>query len=197
MPVFPTIEGATPIDDASGLKLNIVTIEALYVAEAENIAKAVLKYLAGKPSKRSAPFTVDWIIRLHKEMYGNVWTWAGQIRTSGNPNIGVPAYMIPEELRKLIDDLHCWESTGMELIEQVVRLHHRAVWIHPFPNGNGRWSRMLSDIWLKQHGKALPIWPAEMNRESPIRSDYIRAVKEADRGNFEPLLALQRRYMAA
>ncbi|MBY0407269.1 MAG: mobile mystery protein B [Rickettsiales bacterium] len=195
MPVFPPLEGATPIDDASGLKLKIVTIEALYVAEAENIAKAVLKYLAGKPSRRSAAFTVDWITRLHKEMYGHVWTWAGQVRTSGNPNIGVPAYLIQEELRKMVDDLHYWEKTGMDLVEQAVRLHHRAVWIHPFPNGNGRWSRMLSDIWLKQHGKHLPIWPAEMNRESPIRSDYIRAVKEADRGNFEPLLILQRRYM--
>jgi len=194
MPIFPTIEGATPIDDASGLKLRIVTIEALYVAEAENIAKAVLKYLAGKPSRRSASFTTGWIVRLHKEMFGNVWTWAGQIRTSGNPNIGVPTYLIQEELRKMVDDLHYWEKTGMDITEQAVRLHHRAVWIHPFPNGNGRWSRMLSDIWLKQHGKSLPIWPAEMNRESPIRSDYIRAVKEADRGNFEPLIELQQQY---
>jgi len=196
MPVFPTLEGATPIHDASGLKVNITTIEQLYEAEGENIAEAAFKYLASKPSKRSAPFDVDWMMKLHKEMYGKVWNWAGKIRANV-VTIGVPIHQIREELPKLAGDLSYWENSDMDLVEQAVRLHHRAVQIHPFENGNGRWSRMLGDIWLKQHDTKLPVWPTDMNRESPIRAEYIRAVKEADRGDFEPLLVLYRRYTAS
>lgn len=82
----------------------------------------------------------------------------------------------------------------MDLIEQAVRLHHRAVQIHPFENGNGRWSRMLGDIWLKQHNGKIPIWPTDINRDSPIRDEYIAAVKLADKGDFMPLLNLYQKY---
>lgn len=191
MPRFPTIDGATPIDDASGLKLGITTLPELYEAEASNIAHAVVKYLANKPSKRSAPFSAEWALKLHKEMFEEVWNWAGQIRTSGTTNVGVQPHRIREELYKLFADLEAWGHSGMDLVEQAVRLHHRAVWIHPFPNGNGRWSRMLADIWLKQHGHAVAAWPSDMNRESPIRAEYIQAVREADNGNLEPLLTLE------
>ncbi|MEI7668618.1 MAG: mobile mystery protein B [Pseudomonadota bacterium] len=193
MPVFREIEGATPIHDASGLKIKITSLEQLYDAEAQNIAKAMLKYLAGKPSRRSASFDVSWSLKLHREMFYDVWKWAGQIRTS-NLNMGVSVYQIQEELLKLFADLKCWQDTGMDLLEQAVRLHHRAVSIHPFVNGNGRWSRMLGNIWLKQNNNSPTLWPAEMNRESSIRLDYIKAVREADKGNITPLLEMHRKF---
>ena len=44
----------------SGLKAKgIGTRAELNRAEAENIRKAVVRYLAAKPSRRSAPFTLD------------------------------------------------------------------------------------------------------------------------------------------
>lgn len=196
MPTLPTIDGATPIDDISGLKLPVTTRDALNAAEAENIAKAVLKYLAKKPSRRSAPFDVRWMLQLHREMFGEVWEWAGQIRTSPLPTIGVPAHQIREELGKLIGDLLFWKKSTMDITEQAVRLHHRAVWIHPFLNGNGRWSRMLADIWLRQQGQKIPIWPVEVNTEaSRVRAKYIQAVKDADGGDFGKLLALYRQFI--
>lgn len=193
MSVFTTIEGATPIHDASGLKLRINNLEELYDAEAKNIAKIMLKYLAAKPSKRSASFDIRWSLKLHGEMFCDVWKWAGQIRHH-TLNIGVPPYKIQEELHNLFQDLQCWKQTDMNLLEQAVRLHHRAVSIHPFPNGNGRWSRMLGNIWLKQNDHPLTLWSSDMNRENPIRSDYIKAIKEADKGNIESLLELHRLY---
>ena len=193
MPRFPTVTGSTPIDDASGLKLPIHSWEELIAAEANNVAKAISKYLAGKPSRRSAPFNVPWTLALHKEMFGDVWTWAGAPRAH-QPNIGVPSPHIREELHNLLADLACWRQTGMPLIEQATRLHHRAVLIHPFSNGNGRWARMLANIWLKQHAAPPTMWPAGLVRESPIRVEYLRAIKEADQGNLEPLLHLHVRY---
>jgi Fic family protein len=42
-------------------------------------------------------------------------------------------------------------SKTFNTIEISARLHYRAVVIHPFLNGNGRWSRMLANIYLKQN----------------------------------------------
>jgi len=67
------LPGETPID-VSGLKCKgIGTRSELNRAEAENIRKAVVKYLAAKPSSRSAPFNLAWTKRLHKPMFGDVW----------------------------------------------------------------------------------------------------------------------------
>lgn len=60
------LPGETPIDDISGLRLKQVkTRAALNVAEAENILKAAVKYLSGRPSRRMARFDVNWMLRLH------------------------------------------------------------------------------------------------------------------------------------
>ena len=86
----------------------------------------------------------------------------------------------------------------MDIIEQVTRLHHRAVVIHPFLNGNGRWSRLLANIFLKQTAGKITLWPEEtVGNTSIIRDEYLAAMRAADKGNYEPLMALHRRYMEA
>ncbi|MHC5015872.1 MAG: hypothetical protein ACYTGM_15425 [Planctomycetota bacterium] len=58
---FETVPGETPIDDLSGLKMQGITTRAeLNQVEAENIRKAVVKYLARKPNRRIAPFDRQW-----------------------------------------------------------------------------------------------------------------------------------------
>jgi len=82
MPFFEPIPGETPIDDLSGLKIRGITLrKELSEAEAANIAKAAFKYLAMQPTSRTARFDFDWCLQLHKEMFGEVWAWAGQVRT--------------------------------------------------------------------------------------------------------------------
>jgi Fic-DOC domain mobile mystery protein B len=154
------LQGETPID-VSGLKRKGLSTRAeLNRAEAENIRKVVVKYLAAKPSRRSAPFTLTWAKRLHKEMFGDVWKWAGDFRQE-NLNLAPDWHQIPMQVQALLDDLVCWQEQGDSLLEQAARLHHRAVWIHPFSNGNGRWARMLANIWLKRHGNSIIEWPEE------------------------------------
>jgi Fic-DOC domain mobile mystery protein B len=191
----PPIPGQTPLDDISGLKVKgIRTPAELNAAEAENIRKATVKYLGGKPTRRSARFDVAWMLKLHAEMFGQVWTWAGKLRKR-ETNIGSPPHQIETDLHNLAADLTVWEQSGMSLLEQAVRLHHAAVRIHPFPNGNGRWSRMLANIWLKFHD-ANPIeWPeTTIGNASTIRTDYLAAVRAADHGDFTQLLALHERF---
>lgn len=191
----PPIPGQTPLDDISGLRIKSIRTQAdLNAAEAENIRKAALKYLASRPSKRSAKFDVPWTKRLHTEMFGDVWSWAGDFR-SCLLNMGSEPHQIAVDMHTLLDDLHAWPDYGMPLIEQATRLHHRAVQIHPFLNGNGRWSRLLANIWLKLHGHELVKWPeTTIGTNSTIRDDYLAGVRAADEGDYRPLIALHEQY---
>jgi Fic-DOC domain mobile mystery protein B len=196
VPGWNELPGETPID-ASGLKMKGIASRAeLNRAEADNIRKVFVKYLASKPTARTAPFHLSWICRLHKEMFGDVWKWAGKPRKE-DLNIGIPWQQIETQLQILLDDLACWSRYGVVLLDQAVRLHHRAVSIHPFPNGNGRWSRMLANIWLKRHAHPLTEWPEEtIGATSAIRNEYIAAIKLADEGNLDAHLELHRRFTA-
>ena len=100
------------------------------------------------------------------------------------------------ELYRLIDDIEWWREHGGDAVEQAAMLHHRAVWIHPFGNGNGRWSRLLSQIWQYQRSGTLTIWPDQdvYQGASRIRDAYIDALREADSGNLGPLIELHRQF---
>jgi Fic-DOC domain mobile mystery protein B len=192
---FETLPGETPIDDLSGLKVRGITTRAeLIQEEAESIRKAYVKYLSGKPHPRSARFDLGWALQLHREMLGDVWEWAGSVRTTVT-NIGVAPQQIQIALQSLMDDLAHWEEQSVDLLEQAVRLHHRAVQIHPFANGNGRWARLLANIWLKLHDHPPTEWPeATIGTESVIRTEYIAALNLADEGDYESLMELHKQY---
>jgi fido (protein-threonine AMPylation protein) len=156
-----------------------------------------MKYLSAVPSTHLAPFDYSWVVSLHKEMFGDVMKSAGMIRQA-DLNLGDPHYNVRGNLFGLLEDLRAWPGLEMPLLEQAVRLHLRAVKIHPFLNGNGRWSRMLANIWLKQNG-AVPIhWPEEtIGCESVIRTEYINAIKAADAGDLSLLTALHEKYQGS
>ncbi len=191
----PPIPGQTPLDDFSGLRVkHIRTTAELNALEAENIRKTTVKYLISKPTRRSAPFDVPWLFKLHNQMFGDVWLWAGTLRKH-ETNIGSAPHLIEIDLHNLIEDLKVWEESDMPLSEQAVRLHHTAVRIHPFPNGNGRWSRMLANIWLKLHDAQPTLWPeTTIGTASTIRNEYLDAVRAADRGDYSKLLALHEQF---
>ena len=189
------IKGATYSDDISGLKLDTskqYKLQEIYEYEAKNIFKATLKYMSIIPSKKTAPFTYEWFLQLHYEMFGDIWDWAGNLRQV-ELSIGVKAYMVGIELKNLVDDLTYWDKhKTFDIVETAARLHHRAVQIHPFKNGNGRWSRMLANIYLKQNGLQPTKWNENLlSKENLHRDDYIKALKKADNGDYSELIKLQ------
>jgi fido (protein-threonine AMPylation protein) len=69
------------------------------------------------------------------------------------------------------------------------RFHHRLVFIHPFPNGNGRHSRLMTDVLMKDLGARRFTWgQGSLVSPSDLRKKYITALKSADNGNIKPLL---------
>jgi Fic-DOC domain mobile mystery protein B len=195
MLIGASIQGETPIDDLSGLKVKgIATRAELNFLEAANIEKVVAKYLTVRPSRRTAKFSYEWTLKLHKEMFGDVWRWAGIPRTHAL-NIGLASHAISENLAMLLQDLESWPGFGIDFIEQAARLHHRSVQIHPFENGNGRWARMLSNIWLKHHRQPLTLWPEQViGATSEARARYLEAIRKADRGEYDELIAMHREF---
>lgn len=189
------IADATYGSDLSCLKLDgdkIYSTNEIYFFEAQNILKASLDYLGGVSNKKSTSFDTNFFLKLHKEMFGDVWDWAGKIRMV-ELNFGVKAYLVSTELKKLADDLDFWHlNKSFDVIEIATRLHHRAVVIHPFLNGNGRWSRMLANIYLKQNDLSPTKWNENLlAKENVHRGDYIQALKRADNGDYERLIKMQ------
>ncbi len=104
MDEWSPIHGETPIDPSDIKDRSIKTRAQLNAAEAENIRKAVMKYLLRRPSKRQAPFDYAWFCKLHQEMFGNIFLSAGQPRTQ-NLNLGVPWEHVPNKMMELAEDL--------------------------------------------------------------------------------------------
>jgi Fic-DOC domain mobile mystery protein B len=136
----------------------------------------------------------EFVYELHRRMFGDVWSWAGRVRAT-NKNIGIDKYEIRVAVRDLMADARVWVGSGMPLEECAVRLHHRLVFIHPFPNGNGRHARMLADIFLLRLGIRPLTWGkhrGSLLHTGELRAEYISALRAADQGDIQPLLAFAR-----
>ena len=58
----------------------------------------------------------------------------------------------------------------------------------PSQNGNGRFSRLVADCFLKSMKCSFPHWPIDLDKTGQLRKRYISSLKEADLGNYEPLI---------
>jgi len=98
------------------------------------------------------------------------------------------------ELQSLCDDTRFWIAADVyDWDERAARFHHRLVQIHPFNNGNGRHSRLATDILLRQNGQRDFTWGSHsIVREGSTRRAYIAALQAADNGDITPLLAFVR-----
>ena len=186
---FEYATGSTPLDpdEINGLiPLHITTQGELNEWEAENILQAE-NWLFLTPNQRNF-LTIDFIKMLHKKMFGDTWKWAGIFRNTAK-NIGVDQAKITTELRNLLDDVVYQIEKNIYPIDEIAyRFHHRLVWIHPFPNGNGRHARMMTDILLMQAGQARFTWGKEkLDAKGPIREQYIEALKNADKYHYTAL----------
>lgn len=126
-------------------------------------------------------------------MFNAVWRWAGKPRTTER-NLGIKPHEIEGALRQAIDDASFWvENNSYPRDEIAVRFHHRLVSVHPFPNGNGRWSRLAADVLITQLGSARFTWGgANLQASGEARKRYIAALQAADNHDLEPLVRFAR-----
>ena len=189
-------DGQTPIDadELTHLKISTITLQSeLDEFEQQNLEKAI-EWSTKSKIKLDTILTEKFVKAVHERMFGDVWSWAGSFRES-NKNIGVDKFEIATSIRVLLDDCTYWiEHNTFSHDEIAVRFKHRLVSIHPFPNGNGRHSRLMADI-LATRAFGLPIftWGARMLvQEGKVRTEYIQALKKADKGEYGDLIAFAR-----
>jgi Fic-DOC domain mobile mystery protein B len=185
-------EDATPLtpEEREGLIPSHVTLRSeLNELEQQNILDAD----AWASLRRRDPIKEPFGRNLHRRMFGNVWRWAGTYRTSGK-TIGVDWQLIQTRLYEAFDQVRYWvEHETYSPDEIAVRFHHVLVFIHPFPNGNGRWSRLMADILAVKLGQKRFTWGRSTLRAAgETRSAYIAALKAADNHDFTALFAFAR-----
>ncbi len=187
-------EGATKLDpdEIQGLLIDTISTQAeLNFAEQQSIIESS-KWIFETTHKNI--LTEQFFKNLHKKMFQSVWRWAGKHRTT-NKNIGVEPYKISIEIKKLCDDCEYWnENKTYDWNEIAARFHHKVVWIHPFANGNGRFSRILTDILLKKYNQTPLTWGRntyskdDFANESQLRTEYILSLRDADNKRFQKLI---------
>jgi Fic-DOC domain mobile mystery protein B len=185
-------DGATPLDpdELDGLKFKHITTRGeLDELEQVNIESG----LAWLNRRRKTDILTEQFMRtLHRQMFGDVWKWAGQFRQT-EKNIGIDPVQIAVQLKMLLDDARYWaDNDTFAPLEAGARFHHRLAQIHPFANGNGRHARIAADTYIVDRFEHAPIdWTAghDLQRTNDRRNAYIAALRAADAGNYEPLLA--------
>lgn len=191
---FEYASGATPLDpdEISGLiPLHISTQSQLNEWEASNILKA--ENWLYSTSNHGNFLTIDFIKLLHARMFDDTWKWAGHFRLTER-NIGVCPYTITANLHNLLEDVQYQIINQSYSLDEIgYRFHHRLVSIHPFPNGNGRHARLITDLLLFQAGKARFTWGKQkLEPEGPIRTQYINALRQADKHDYSALAVFVR-----
>jgi Fic-DOC domain mobile mystery protein B len=195
--LFQEPNDATPLqpDDRQGLRQSWITSRKdLNEAEEANIAQGFAWANGRRSLKPNDILTTDFVRTLHKQMFGDVWSWAGDFRTR-DVNIGnLQAHRIPVDLPAMLDDVRYWvEHRTFAPDEIAVRLHHRLVEIHPFPNGNGRHARLMADLLIQQFdGQPFSWGSGSLKTVGELRKRYVEALKIADNHDIQPLIEFAR-----
>jgi Fic-DOC domain mobile mystery protein B len=192
---FEYPKGATPIDpdEAEGLIPTHITLQnELNEWEQQNITDAAFKHY-GKKYKSDNILDIYFVQNIHKDMFDNTWRWSGEIRKT-EKNIGSPPEKIREHTKILLEDVKYWITNHSFSNDEIcVRFHQRLVFIHLFPNGNGRHARFIVDLLAESLGIELFTWGAkDLYYEGEVRKQYLDALKEADNLNYKPLLKFVR-----
>jgi len=187
-------EGQTPLDpdEMAGLIPNhLLTKDELNDWEQENILRAVRWVKRG----RSHNVLSERFCRtLHSRMFDLTWAWAGTFRKS-DKNIGCDWRQVSTRLAQLFGNVSWWiEHDTYTLDEIAARFHRDLVWIHPFPNGNGRHARMMADALLRRMDQQPFSWGDGGNLVSAndTRKRYLNALRLADQGDYQALLSFVR-----
>ena len=191
-PLFDADGAATPLppEERGGLIPAYITLRG-ELNEAEQ--RGVLAADAWAFARRRPVLDETFLRNLHKRMFGEVWRWAGQYRRTGR-NLGVDAHRIPAEMAQLLDEVRYWTGNRVYPPDEIAaRFHHRLVFIHCYPNGNGRHARLAADLLLARLNLPRFTWgSANLTAAGQARQAYVAALRAADGQDYSPLFAFVR-----
>jgi Fic family protein len=162
--------------------------QARAAAEASNgfrqydAATAIIQNALERGSFKLRP---SMILGLQREALAGISSYAGNYRPGGVAIEGskhepVGAHLVPELVEDMCDYVNDnWESSTP--IHLGAYLMWRLNWIHPFADGNGRTSRIVSYVVLSvRAGSLLPGTPTIPDQIVDNREPYFKALDAAD-----------------
>jgi Fic-DOC domain mobile mystery protein B len=159
----------------------VATRADLNRVELESITRSLPPLLAA--ARSGGPHTIleyGFMTDVHRRMFADVWRWAGALRRR-ETNIGVEPRYIAQRSVQAIDDARYWHDEHIYPPDDLAaRLHAILVDIHPFPNGNGRATRLMADLYLTSIGQPIFTWGGTtIDQDGSIRRRYLDALLEA------------------
>jgi cell filamentation protein len=141
------------------------------------------------------------ICRWHKQWLGELYPWAGeyrQVNISKGNFVFAMAAQVPRLMRELERDVlarytPCTFSNPDEVLEALAITHCELVLIHPFREGNGRVSRLLSTLMALQAGLPLLNFSGIKGKQ---RVAYFAAVQAGMARDYAPMVEIFRRVTA-
>jgi fido (protein-threonine AMPylation protein) len=123
--------------------------------------------------------TDQFLRDLHRQLYGDIWTWAGRWR-SPEINLGVAPEQIAVDLRTTMDNIrYRWGNTKDWTARELgIAAHAEGVRVHPFTDGNGRATRLHADLVFI----AAQDSPTHQYDWDVDRRRYIKLLRDFDRG---------------
>ncbi len=139
-------------------KLGLRNQEALNEAESVTVALHSAAIEAEEVNSR-IPFSFDYYCGLHRRLFGDLYDWAGELRTIDFSKKGTVFYKA-DVLRELgtakfarLEAMD--EFKGLprsELVDSLTDLYHELNMLHPFREGNGRTQRLFFTLLLQRLG---------------------------------------------
>lgn len=137
------------------------------------------------------------ILALHRAALEGISSYAGNFRPasvaiSGSAHKPVDAHRVPELIEDLCDYVngHWDDKPAVHLASYIM---WRLNWIHPFSDGNGRTSRMVSYLVLSVRlGMLLPGRNTIPDQIVDNRHPYFDALEDADRADAQGKLDLNK-----
>ena len=173
--------------------LGITDKELINEYEAKGIAQAEIFILN---LDEHTEISVPLILQIHKIIFTELYDWAGKYRSTQvvvGQLIPPAPKNIPYLFYQFINNLNyklVVANTEADYLDLLVFSHYEFVRIYPFNNGNGRTGRLLMNlICLKIGYQPLKLY----KKQGDDRAVYISAMREADKGDFEPLKKLIKR----
>jgi len=156
--------------------------------------------------KEKRPFSRNYILQIHQELLkhqeytkaidslgrevkvpllkGIFKKYPNNPKRNGTVFLYCPPEQVDSEVDKLLNLYNELEEKNIHPIIISAWFHHAFTQIHPFQDGNGRMARLLSTLILIKH----QLFPFNLLREE--RNDYIDALENADKGQYQDLVFL-------
>jgi cell filamentation protein len=147
-------------------------------------------------------FTAADVCSWHRQWLGELYPWAGkyrQVNISKGSFVFAMAAQVPRLMREFERDvLARYTPSTFENPEEVLAAlaitHCELVLIHPFREGNGRVSRLLSTLMALQAGLPLLNFSGIKGKQ---RAAYFAAVRASIERNYTPMVEIFRKVVAA